>query len=85
MDAAHPHGGQPVLRRGPPPRDARLVMILAHGRGSSGDDMLGLAREFTSDNVACLAPQAAGHTWYPYSFLAPIPKNEICPKETYAV
>ena len=23
-----------------------------------------------------LAPQAAGQTWYPYSFLSPIPKNE---------
>jgi predicted esterase len=26
--------------------------------------------------VAYLAPQAAGHTWYPYSFLSPIPQNE---------
>jgi phospholipase/carboxylesterase len=26
--------------------------------------------------VAYLAPQAAGHSWYPYSFLAPIEENE---------
>ena len=26
--------------------------------------------------VVYLAPQAAGNTWYPYSFLAPIPQNE---------
>ena len=76
MDAQHPHGGQPVLRRGPPPRTARLVMILAHGRGSSGDDMLGLAREFSAEDVSYLAPHAAGHTWYPYPFLAPIARNE---------
>ena len=76
MDAQHPHGGQPVLRRGPPPRTARFVMILAHGRGSSGDDMLGLAREFSAEDVSYLAPHAAGHTWYPYPFLAPIARNE---------
>jgi predicted esterase len=76
MRPPHPHGGQPVLRRGPSPRDARLVMILAHGRGSSGDDMLGLARQFGADDVSYLAPQAAGRTWYPYSFLAPIEQNE---------
>jgi predicted esterase len=73
---AHPHAGQPVLRRGPPPRDARLVMILAHGRGSSGDDMLGLAHQLSAEDVSYLAPEAAGHTWYPHSFLAPIEKNE---------
>jgi predicted esterase len=76
MDSQHAHGGQPVLRRGPPPRDARLVVILAHGRGSSAADLLGLAREFTVEDVSYLAPEAAGHTWYPYSFLAPIEKNE---------
>jgi predicted esterase len=71
-----PHAGQPVLRRGPVPREARLVMILSHGRGSSADDILGLAQQFGVDEVTYLAPQAAGHTWYPFSFLAPIEKNE---------
>jgi predicted esterase len=76
VDPEDPHGNQPVLRRGPPARDARLVVILAHGRGSSADDMLGLAREFSAEDVSYLAPQAAGHAWYPYSFLAPIQRNE---------
>jgi predicted esterase len=61
---------------GPKPRDARLAMILVHGRGASAEDILGLARELGRDDVAYLAPQAAGNTWYPYSFLAPIEKNE---------
>lgn len=39
-------------------------------------DILGLARELRLDDIACLAPQAAGSTWYPYSFLAPIHQNE---------
>jgi predicted esterase len=51
-------------------------MILVHGRGASAEDILTLADEFQFDDVAYLAPQAAGHTWYPYSFLAPTEQNE---------
>jgi predicted esterase len=51
-------------------------VILLHGRGASATDILALAREFRLDDVAYLAPQAAGSTWYPYSFLAPIYRNE---------
>lgn len=71
-----PHAGQPVLSHGPAPTTARLVTILVHGRGGSADDMLGLAEELRVPDVAYLAPQAADHTWYPYSFLAPISQNE---------
>jgi predicted esterase len=38
--------------------------------------MLALATEFGTDDVAYLAPEAAEHTWYPRSFLAPIAENE---------
>ena len=64
-DPQHPHAGQPVLRAGPSPRDARLVAILLHGRGASAEDILGLADEFSATDIAYLAPQAAGSTWYP--------------------
>ena len=72
----NPHAGQPVLTMGPRPQQARLAMILVHGRGASAEDIIGLAREFKQHDVACLAPQAAGNTWYPYTFLAPVEKNE---------
>lgn len=71
-----PHAGQPVLHRGPAPADARLVAILIHGRGASAEDILTLTQELRPKDVAYLAPQAAGHTWYPYSFLEPIEQNE---------
>lgn len=74
--AQDPHAGQPVLREGPLPAEARLAAILVHGRGGSAEDMVNLAREFQTTDVAYLAPQAAGQTWYPYSFLAPIQQNE---------
>ena len=71
-----PHAGQPVLRSGPSPQDARLVAILLHGRGASAEDILGLAHQFSARAIAYVAPQAAGSTWYPYSFLAPVAQNE---------
>ncbi len=74
--ALDPHAGQPVLQYGAPLASARRAAILIHGRGASAEDILELAAELGVDDVACLAPQAAGHSWYPYSFLSPIPQNE---------
>ena len=74
--ADHPHGGGLVLTQGPAPASARRALILVHGRGGSAEDILSLAYEVRLEGVACLAPQAHGHTWYPYSFLSPIPQNE---------
>ena len=71
-----PHNGQPVLRFGAPLSAARVAMIMVHGRGASAEDMMGLAGELGTTDVAFLAPQAAGRTWYPYSFLAPLEDNE---------
>ena len=75
-DSKDPHAGPPVLRRGAAGPGARLAVILVHGRGGSAQDMLGLADEVGSTDVAWLAPQAAGQSWYPYSFLSPIERNE---------
>ena len=71
-----PHDGQPVLHYGAPLESARLAAILVHGRGATAEDILGVAAELHADDIAYLAPQAADHTWYPYSFLTPMPKNE---------
>ncbi len=76
LNPRDPHAGQPVLRHGPPVPDARLVAIMIHGRGASAEDILALTRELHATDVAYLAPQAAGHTWYPSSFLAPLSQNE---------
>jgi predicted esterase len=76
LPAVDPHAGQPVPRYGPSPSEARLSVILLHGRGDSPEGILGLARSLEATDVAYLAPQAAGYTWYPYSFLAPIEQNE---------
>lgn len=71
-----PHGSQPVLRRGVPLDVARGAVILVHGRGASAEDILSLAQELRARDLALLAPQASGRTWYPYPFLAPVEQNE---------
>ncbi len=71
-----PHQGQPVLTAGLPLGRATAAMIMVHGRGASAGDILSLTPDLAQDDFAYLAPQAAGHTWYPNSFLAPIPSNE---------
>ncbi|HET6955966.1 MAG TPA: dienelactone hydrolase family protein [Vicinamibacterales bacterium] len=76
LSETDPHLGQPVLTLGPEPSSARLTMIMLHGRGASAEDILALGGEFGTTDVAFLAPQAAGRTWYPYSFLAPLEDNE---------
>ena len=76
MTSAHPHGGQPIIRRGPAPAQARIAVVLVHGRGDSAAGILGLADEFDAPDITWAAPNAAGNSWYPYSFLAPIERNE---------
>jgi predicted esterase len=76
LDSQDPHAGQPILSRGPSLAGARLVGIVVHGRGASAEDILSLTTELRAKDVAYLAPQAAGGTWYPYSFLSPIARNE---------
>lgn len=71
-----PHAGQPVLTAGEGLDRATAAVILVHGRGGTADGILSLAGELARPGFAFLAPQAAGHSWYPLSFLAPIERNE---------
>jgi len=71
-----PHRGQPVLQAGKSPAEARAAMIMLHGRGADAADIIGLAQIIGADDMVYVAPEAAGHTWYPYSFLAPVEQNE---------
>jgi predicted esterase len=65
-----------VLAAGTPLGQATAAMILVHGRGAPAEDILSLGRELDRPDLAYLAPQAEGYTWYPYSFLAPMEANE---------
>lgn len=65
-----------LLTAGPVPAKARLTVILVHGRGADAADILTIADELRLDDVAYVAPQGGGRSWYPYSFLSPISDNE---------
>jgi phospholipase/carboxylesterase len=71
-----PHQGQPMLATGKGLEKASAAMILIHGRGASAESILSLSAELAYPDFAYLAPQAAGNTWYPHPFLAPIESNE---------
>jgi phospholipase/carboxylesterase len=71
-----PHQGLAVLTAGEPLASARAAMIMVHGRGATAEDILMLAEELPQPGFAYLAPEAAGNTWYPNSFLALLASNE---------
>ena len=75
-EIAGPHQSEKTYAAGVPLSEAAAVVILVHGRGASAPDILSLAGEFSVPGVAYLAPQAAGSTWYPYSFLSPLEANQ---------
>lgn len=51
-------------------------MVMIHGRNATAESILSLVSAIDTAGFAYLAPQAAGNTWYPNSFLSPIPSNE---------
>lgn len=71
-----PHAAQRIVDEGPPVESARAVVVAVHGRGASPDAILTVARQLALPDLAWVAPAAAGGTWYPYSFLAPMQQNE---------
>jgi phospholipase/carboxylesterase len=71
-----PHQNQKIVTAGRALDEARAAMILVHGRGATADSILTLTPELNRDDFAYVAPQAAQNTWYPHSFMAPIPSNQ---------
>jgi phospholipase/carboxylesterase len=71
-----PHSGQPISGSGALLAQAAAALILVHGRGGDAADMLGIGELVAPPRTACLAPQASGHTWYPYRFTEPVARNE---------
>ena len=71
-----PHQGQPIRMAGESVSRARAALLMLHGRGARAEDMLSLVTELDQPGFAYIAPQAAGDTWYPDRFLAPLERNE---------
>ena len=71
-----PHNGAQLFLSGAPLAQARLVLVMLHGRGASALDLLSLAEELDIPGAACLAPDAVESQWYPLRFLAPSAHNQ---------
>ncbi|SMO72412.1 alpha/beta hydrolase [Gracilimonas mengyeensis] len=72
-----PHQGTPTAEGGVSLNEADAAMIMIHGRGATAQSIVGLSSEFEiQQKLAYRAPQANSNTWYPYSFMEPIEKNE---------
>jgi phospholipase/carboxylesterase len=56
--------------------EADAALVLVHGRGATARGILQLTDDVGQPGVVYLAPQAAGNSWYPNSFLAPLESNE---------
>lgn len=65
-----------IITAGTPIAQAKKVLIMLHGRGASANSIMSLSSHLTSSDTAIIAPQATQHSWYPYSFMAPVENNE---------
>ncbi|NHA04201.1 phospholipase [Mucilaginibacter sp. HC2] len=65
-----------IVTAGEPADQAKKAMIMLHGRGASAVSILTLKDHLQLDGYAIFAPQATEHSWYPYSFMAPIADNQ---------
>lgn len=70
------HDAAAVQTMGAPVDSCRAAVIMVHGRGAAPSDILGLVPLIDRRDIAYVAPAAEGNTWYPYSFLSDISRNE---------
>ena len=65
-----------VKRAGTPAAEAKKAIVMLHGRGSTAEDIISLARHLYLKDTAIFAPQASNHSWYPNSFIAHVASNQ---------
>jgi predicted esterase len=65
-----------LIAAGQPLGQEPTVAIMIHGRGAGPQNILELAAALAHPDVTYLAPAAANNTWYPYSFMSDIARNE---------
>ena len=56
--------------------DRRPVVVMLHGRGAGPENILDLVPRLDRPQFRYVAPAAPNRTWYPFSFMADIAKNE---------
>lgn len=70
------HQGQPVIKMGADLGEAKLIVILLHGRGATAESMSPIAEALQMDGISFLVPQAGLNRWYPNTAFGPLEANE---------
>ena len=65
-----------MVRLGTAVESSRAALLLLHGRNAGPENILELARLLPEPAFTYLAPAAANGSWYPYSFLSELTRNE---------
>lgn len=65
-----------VITQGRPLAETGKALIMVHGRGATAESILSLAHHLPVADFSLFAPQATNHSWYPYSFMAPVAQNQ---------
>ena len=71
-----PHADQPIAMAGLPLAESRRAVVMIHGRNASPRNILELVPHLERPDFSYVAPAAANNTWYPFSFLEQVAKNE---------
>ncbi|MBM7061055.1 dienelactone hydrolase family protein [Pseudomonas sp. UL073] len=66
----------PLHTLGPAPEAVGAAAILIHGRTQSPADMFAIADRLDFPNLPYVAVEAAGNSWYPDKFMAPLANNQ---------
>jgi phospholipase/carboxylesterase len=65
-----------LRQAGAPLARAKSVLLAVHGRGADASSILSLAEALAQPDIAFIAPQAEGGSWYPRPFIAPLEDNQ---------
>ena len=65
-----------MLTAGKAAASATFGLVLLHGRGAGSRDIMVFGEALALPDLALTAPEAAGLSWWPTSFLAPTPQME---------
>ncbi|WP_083936146.1 dienelactone hydrolase family protein [Methylobacterium sp. B1] len=72
----NPHLCNSILFRGAKSNDAKVAVVLLHGRRQTPNDIYDCAQRIDMDAVRYAVPTADQATWYPRGFMRPIEDNE---------
>lgn len=76
LPPSNPHRDQGIEIYGAPLHQAKLAVIILHGRRQSAIEAYKNGEAIGLPDIAYILPSAKDKTWYPHGFMAPIDHNQ---------